>query len=746
MHNLNINADSYVLKPNISDHYAVCLIFNHTIENKPIHIRFRDFSCNKRSLFLDNVDREFSYFNLPECTLNDEIIYITKFLTEILNKYFPIKQKFISRRRLNTPWLTNKIRKCIDKKHRWFRMSRNGIISPESYKQYCVDLKKLLYIAKSNYYSRKFNTLRSNCKKNWAILNQLLGKEKNSISNKFDVDGVMCTDPDIIANKFNEYFINHPLNIQRNIPISTTNFSNLVPYQGIIFNFDECSEDEVLLEIDRLNKSGGINDLPCKFLKMCKPQVSIILAKFYNRCIIEGIFPSAMKLAKVTPVFKKGSKTLIANHRPISVISNLSKIFESIIYKRIYSYFESNGLLNSAQFGFRKQRNTEMAIFSLLERIIPAFENRAFALTVFLDFSACFDTVDRDILLNKLYRYGIRDSAQKLISSYFENRSQQVVYLKHLSSVKQQNLGVVQGSRCGPLFYDIYSADLAKLCFDDEFLKFADDTCLTYFGDNIEDLICHVNNRLALIHEWCCFNKLSLNPAKCKFMIFTNKQYHTNNAFISLANSRIEQVSNFKYLGMNIDDKLKYDNHIKFLCNKTSRMCGMAYKLKDHLNMHSAKNMYYACVYSVLVYCICVWGGLLASTRKADRLSHLHAKTVKNLFSKFFNNNNCIFKNMKILKLDDIHKLYAGIYMFRVIKLNQCPTVQANLHISYPNHNYGTRHRNNLLLPFPNVSAVRTNYSYQCKSVWNSIPEGIKSNVTLKRFKRELIDYFISHY
>ena len=565
-------------------------------------------------------------------------------------------------------------------------MSRDGIITHDSYENYCVDLKKVIYVAKSEYYSRKFNSLSKDCKKNWEILNQLLGKNKNGISNQFETNSGIITNPDDIANHFNDYFISHPLSIQNNIPVSNRDFSNLVPFQTTSFKFDECTENEVILEINLLKKTGGTHDISSKFLKLCKNHVAVLLAKLYNRCIAEGIFPSPLKLAKVTPVFKKGNKRSISNHRPISVLSNLSKNFESILCKRINSYFETTGLLNTYQYGFRKQKNTEMAIFSLLERVMPAFENRAFAITVFLDFSACFDTVDRKILLDKLYRYGFRGTSRSLISSYFENRTQQVIFQGHSSFIKHQNLGVVQGSRGGPLYYDIYSGDLAKICFEDEFLMFADDTCLTYFGNDINQLIAHVNDRLSIIYDWCCFNRLSLNPLKCKFMVFSNRTYDTNNAIIRLANNPIERVSTFKYLGITIEDKLKYDDHIKVLCDKIARVCGIAYKLKDHFNMSTAKNMYYACVYSVLVYCICVWGGLLTCTHKADRLSHLHFKTVKNLFSKFFSSNDCIFKKMNMLKLIDIHKLYAGIYMYKITKLNQCPTVQANLNLNYPSH------------------------------------------------------------
>ena len=151
-------------------------------------------------------------------------------------------------------------------------------------------------------------------------------------------------------------------------------------------------------------------------------------------------------------------------------------------------------------------------------------------------------------------------------------------------------------------------------------------------------------------------------------MVFTNRSYDISNTIIRLANNPIERVSSFKYLGITIDDKLKYDDHIKVLCDRISRMCGISYKLKDHFNMSTAKNMY---------------------------LSHRPSKSKSEL-------------------------PYS--------------------------HTYGTRHRNDLVLPFPNVNAIRINYVYQCTSVWNNIPENIKSKETLKSFKREFSKYLVNSY
>jgi len=184
--------------------------------------------------------------------------------------------------------------------------------------------------------------------------------------------------------------------------------------------------------------------------------------------------------------------------------------------------------LSQNQFGFRKGRNTELAAMKLINRVMPALTNKLYAVVVFLDFSACFDTIDRDILFEKLHRYGIRGVGLDFIKSYFENRSQYVHVNGNKSNNVFQNLGVIQGSKCGPTFFDIYSNDINELCKDDECILFADDTALTYVHQDLNYIITHFNDGFKIILDWCRFNKLSINPTKSEFMIITNRKIYTD--------------------------------------------------------------------------------------------------------------------------------------------------------------------------------------------------------------------------
>ena len=164
----------------------------------------------------------------------------------------------------------------------------------------------------------------------------------------------------------------------------------------------------------------------------------------------------------------------------MSVIFNLSKIFESLIRSRLNYFFKSQNLLQNNQFGFRSGRSTEHAALNLIDRVSPALSQNAYGICVLLDFSSCFDTVSHNLLFNKLQRYGVRGEPLNFIKSYFSERMQYVAYGGEESEMTELKMGVVQGSKGGPLYFDIYSGDLDNLCDDKEAIMFADDTCSVY--------------------------------------------------------------------------------------------------------------------------------------------------------------------------------------------------------------------------------------------------------------------------
>ena len=648
---------------------------------------------------------------------------------------------------MRAPWLSRDIIKCVRKKHEWFKKLRRGQISHQSYSRYSYALRKVLKLAEEEYYFRKLNSLQKDPKSHWKTINKLLNRGNDKFSNnhsEFEVEGNLVCDPNVISGKFNSHFIDHPKNINQAILNSQSNYLDLIPRNSTNMYFYLSSPAEVSKVIMTSNKNGSVGDISNKFLKMCVPYVSPLISNLFNSCIREGIFPDILKCAKITHVFKKGQKNQIVNYRPISVLPNIGKVLEALISVRLKGFFTRNELLHENQFGFRNGKNTEMAALKLIERALPALENKQYAICVFLDFAACFDTVDRNILFSKLDRYGVRDHSLNFIKSYFNGRRQYVSYNNINSPDAVQDLGVIQGSKLGPLFFDIYSNDLSILCESDENIHFADDTCLVYVHSDLEYLVSHVNERLSIILDWCRYNKLSLNPSKSEFMLLTHRPI-SREPEIFLGTDPVRRQESVKYLGLQIDERLTFRKHIMCVKKRLSQLCGAAYRLRLHFDLGSAKKFYYSCVYSLVTYCLLAWGGAIECTAIGRKVVKLHAKIINLLLKRFYPSDSCVFKASNLLKLGDIYKLYASIQMFKIIQLETSNVIDLSA-LNTPTHGYSTRNRLNFIPPFPRVCATRINFLYQFINIWNDIPAVMKELPRIAIFKKSMIAHYLSLY
>ena len=162
----------------------------------------------------------------------------------------------------------------------------------------------------------------------------------------------------------------------------------------------------------------------------------------------------------MAPLFKAGSRSDANNYRPISILSNLNKIVEKVIFSRLVSFLNKYGILNNFQFGFRKGFSTSLALAEFYEKVLLSLDKGQAICTILIDLSKAFDSVSRKILLLKLYRYRVRGNLYKLIQSYLEDRSQYVCYDSTISEKVNVNIGVPQGSILGPIPFLLLINDL----------------------------------------------------------------------------------------------------------------------------------------------------------------------------------------------------------------------------------------------------------------------------------------------
>ena len=312
-------------------------------------------------------------------------------------------------------------------------------------------------------------------------------------------------------------------------------------------------------------------------------------------------------------------------------------------------------ILTSSQFGFRPGISTADAISSLSEFLYDSLNNRFSTITVFVDFRRAFDTVNIEILLRKLYSYGIRGISHKLFSSYLANRSHFTLVNGASSSVRSSRIGVPQGSVLGPLLFLIYINDLPNVSKVSNTVLFADDTTLSFKNANINELFKICNIEMANFSKWAVANRLSINTEKTFYCVVSNRNLNYNSyPNVLLDGQNIDRVEKLRFLGVIFDDQLKFNHHIDFISKKVSKSTGILNRIKNHVPHSILKLLYSSLIYSHFSYCNLIWGGTFSS--HIQRLVLLQKKSIRIINnSNYLAHTNELFIKNSLLKMADIN-------------------------------------------------------------------------------------------
>ena len=274
-----------------------------------------------------------------------------------------------------------------------------------------------------------------------------------------------------------------------------------------------------IIHVCKNKQSSGWDDIPMTIIKYVGPHIAAPFAHICNLSFSSGLFPSEMKTAKVTPVYKGDSRDEFSNYRPISLLPNFSKILEKIMFNRLSEFLNKHEILYEQQYGFRQNFSTDLALLELSDKIAESIDAKKYTIGIFVDLSKAFDTLNHGILLKKLFRYGIRGIANNWFQNYLHERQQYVMFNNVTSTKCKITTGVPQGSILGPLLFLLYINDICRTSEILKFILYADDTNIFYSCESLDQLCEVVNRELHGVMQWFRANRLSVNLKKTNFVI-----------------------------------------------------------------------------------------------------------------------------------------------------------------------------------------------------------------------------------
>ena len=497
------------------------------------------------------------------------------------------------------------------------------------------------------------------------------------------------------------------------------------------------SYDEIYKIIRNLKiTSTSIDELPVKLFKKFGSILAVPITFMIDNSIQKGIFPSLLKIARISPIHKEDSFTEPCNFRPISSLSYLSKVYEKFFSLRLLDFCKKYSIISPHQYGFQQGLSTTDALLNLTEDIYSALENKHHYIAAIIDVRKAFDCVSHSILKTKLEIYGVRGVPLKWLSSYLADRKCYVQLGSIKSKINTFNIGVPQGSILGPLLFLIYINNLPKISDTLKIQLFADDTIVSNTDPNIDTLIDSTNRELSKLNDWTLANKLTIHAGKTKLLIVSNRIQSQQNLGINLLNNFISPVNNCKYLGVRLDNKMTFKDHIGYVISKISRYTGILYKIRDNLPTKTRLDYYYAYIYPYLSYNTLIWGCAYLNYLQPLIIQQKRAvRTIAN--AGFMDHTDPIFKQLKLLKVKDIYNLQLGLYMYHARNRGEYAS-QSNIHTRGSDHDaHSVVHR---------LSRSQHAVSYAGPQFWNTLPIDIRSINNFGRFKKSLKEHLINKY
>jgi hypothetical protein len=732
-----------VIDQQLSDHFVVHFSLAITRQPRPTKI-VSTRSYKKIDLDALKSDIRNSRLSTTTSTDPDELAHeYNEAISSLLDQHAPLKTRTVVIRPL-APWYDEEVKTLRTERRKAERRWRKSglIVHQEIFKNVKDQLTNTIKSKKKSYVQDKITSADQSQKALFQCMNELLFKSNvNSLPTNIP--------PEDQPNKFCNFFLEKIEKIQS---IFTTTedecVQNTTPCQHLL-DFDLATPEEIKkIILKSPTKSCTLDPFPTFLLKDCLDEVAPIITAIVNASITSGRVPELFKKAVVTPLLKKSSldPDVLANYRPVSNLSFISKILEKVVSKRLDSHKTAHDLYEPFQSAYRAGHSTETAVLRVQNDILRAIDDGNCVFLVLLDLSAAFDTVSHNIVLKRLSsRYGVKGNAIQWIESYLTSRSQTVFVSGRYSEPAVLRYGVPQGSVLGPTLFTDYSAPVAALirAHGVSVQCYADDTQLyVSFSPNDEAAaLARLEGCILDLRTWMNKNRLKLNDSKTEFIIFGTKSKlsKVKTKSVQVGEEKIEASKKVRNIGALFDSEIKMDIQVKNMCRSAWLNLYNIGKIRNYLTVEQTKTIVHAYVTSKLDANNALLAGITLELKaQLQRVQNAASKVITR--NKKCDHATPLLHDLHWLPIEDRIQFKILLLTFKALN-NEGPVYLKHLlNVYKPPLNLRSAD-DSLTLSVPRTTLVTYGdraFSVVAACGWNKLPLQIRSAASVNSFKSKL--------
>ena len=721
-----------------SDHYPVISTLSLSRPRPPV-LTTRYYRCLKSINMLKfQLDiRSSKLLTKPPTGLSELVSCYNTTLSLLLDKHAPLKSKTVSQKP-NNPWYTpalHSLKSACRRLHRIWASSHSAIDLTNlrsATNHYHASILK----SKRSYYKSLISSSKSDSKKLWCTINNLLLRRSDPVLPSSDNTTELC-------NKFSSFFSDKISLLRHRLEDSSKPDLYSVPSTTppVLCQFTPATTDEISKLISASNNSTcDLDPLPTSILKKCTILIPTI-TNIVNLSLATGLFPDNFKSCTVHPLIKKPSldKDTLSNYRPISHLSFLSKLTERVVKARLTDHLSTNSLFNSHQSAYSKYHSTETTLLSVHDHLIKSISTQKITALCLLDLSAAFDTIDHEILLSRLSSwFGLSNTVLFWFRSYLSCRSFSVSIEKSISTPSKLLYGVPQGSVLGPILFTLYTTPLSHLITSSSSVShhlYADDTQLftSFSASDCSSGLSSLESTISLVSSWMSANFLSLNPSKTEFMLIGNSRQLSKieNSTLSLPdNVYVKPVSSARNLGVIFDSRLSFTDHISSVSKACYCHIRNLRRIRSSLDQSTATTIATSMIHSKLDYCNSLFLNLPKfELNRLQSILNSAARAITNTskFSKI----TPVLKSLHWLKISQrIHFKILSI-TYSALQSNQPSYLRSLLSVQ---NKVNTRSSSavSLIRPSNPSSLLITNrsFTFTAPFLWNQLPTDMRTPST----------------